>query len=52
MWKVLPLGLLGMFIACGRGGDKCTRAYEKIAPAYEAATKTKPDRDKQVAECH
>ena len=51
MIKVLAVVVL--LSACGGGGDKCAKVYDKLAPAMEkmGGAGKKPDRDKMIAEC-
>ncbi len=52
MFRVLLAVVVG--IGCGGGGgDKCTRAYEKVAPliAKQSGTQDKQDRDKGIGDC-
>lgn len=50
MIKLLSIAV--MLAACGGGGDKCARVYDKMAPMFDKmGGGKKPDRDKMVGEC-
>jgi hypothetical protein len=47
------LAVVVLLAACGSGGDKCAKVYDKLAPVMEkmGGEGKKPDRDKMIGEC-